>query len=88
MELAFVLDIWHMFVCKIKHLNALKANILPIPLDLVLSIGLLNEYLWMIDVLALGSIPALKASIPALKALYIAIKFYPFPHDISVQQGA
>ena len=48
---------------------------------LVPSVGLPNEYLWMINVLALESILA-------LKALYIAVEFYHFPHGIGVQQQA
>ena len=55
MGLAFELDIWHMYVQKRRHLSTLKANILPIALDLVLSISLLGEYLWKIDGLALKS---------------------------------
>ena len=77
MGLAFVHDIWHMYAQKRKHLDALKANILPISLELVPSIGLLNEYLWMIGVPTLNSIPA-------LKALYIAVKPYHFPHGIII----
>ena len=81
MEWAFVLGIWHMFVHKRKHLGALKANILPITLDFMPSIGLLSEYLWMIGGLALKSILA-------QKALCIAIISYHFLHGTGVRKGA
>ena len=81
MELAFVLDIWHMYAQKRKHLDALKANILLVSLELVPSIGLLNEYLWLNYVLALESIPT-------PKTLYTIIKSYHSLHGIDVQQGA
>ena len=81
MELAFELDIWHMHVQKRKHLGALKANILPIALDLVPSVGLLSEYLWKIDGLALESTLV-------MRVLCIAIISYHFPHGTRICQGA
>ena len=47
MGLAFELDIAHMYVKKRKHLGALKANILPISLELVPSIGLVRAMPWL-----------------------------------------
>ena len=81
MGLAFDLDIWHMYVQKRKHLCTLKANILPIALEFVPSIGMLSEYLWKIDGLALKSTLA-------LRALCMAITSYHFPHGTDVRQGA
>ena len=77
MELAFELDIWHRYVQKRKHLGALKANTLPVLLELVLSIGLLNECLW------LSYVPTLE-SILAPKALYIIIESHHCLHGIDI----
>ena len=74
MGLAFELNTGQMYVQKRKHLGALKANILPISLELV---SLLNEYLWLNYVLALESIPA-------PKALYTIIKSYHSLHGIDI----
>ena len=71
--------IWHMFVYKRKHPSALKANIIPVSLELVPSVHLLNEYRW------LHYVPALE-SILAPKALYTIVKSYHSPQGIVVQQ--
>ena len=81
MGLASEFDVWHMYVQKRKHLGALKANILPIALELVLSIGPLSEYLKKIDGLALKNNST-------LQALCIAVIFHHFPRGTDVQQGA